>query len=163
MDNNLGKILAVGFETGDIVVIDLLEYSMLFRLPDYRQKGGKVTGVEFLTSQLGLFVSIFRETPSSFSVIQIGEENQITEIARLDYQKNASLLQMTLYENSMLFITTLSGTVLDISVYDQRDSVTELIILDKKEFTSEELLTDLNITIPEQSIFYNKIECGCDI
>ncbi|CAG9327223.1 unnamed protein product [Blepharisma stoltei] len=160
--NSLGRLAAVGLGTGDIVVVELDELSE-FRLPDFTQKGGKVTGIDFIASATGVLLAVFREEPSSFTVTQIAEENKITEIARIDYPRFTSLLQMSVFENSMLFLAALSGTELEVSIYHPVVNQTELIILDQKEFTLDELNSVVNITIPETSIFKNKIEFGCDL
>jgi hypothetical protein len=157
LENNL--IIACGMDNGDVMLVGPRE--SIDSVPNPDQQYGKVAGIEMLRYSNKDYIVIFRESPASLSVVRHSDaECDFYEEFYAPMDESSTLLQITSFNGCSVFLLTLNFTTLKLNVYS---GSSKLETLYENQFTRQDILNVVTFIIPENSLFYNKIEFGCDL
>ena len=152
-------VIACGMGNGDVMLVS--QDASIDTVPRSEQENGKVTGIEMLKYGNRDYFVIFRENPGSLSIVRHSDEEiDFYQEYFTFLDENVSLVQMSSYDSCSVFLLTLNSNFLTISFYGGSNKLETLYM---KEYNKEDLRSVVAFALPENSLFYNNKEFGCDL
>jgi len=155
---NDANYVACGLANGQVKIV---AYNGVTDSLPRLEETGKIVGIERMShDHKDLFV-LFSESPACLKVVaQSDEQSDSYEEFSTSLEENVSLLQMSCYEGSCVFILTLRASVLTLYCYA---GGRQLDTIYQSETTFLNLKDVVCFGIPEHSMFHYGKESGCDL
>ena len=122
---------------------------------------GKIVGVERMNYNHKDYFVLFSESPACLKVVaQSDDQSDSYEEFSVALEENVSLLQMSCFEGSCVFILTLRTSVLTLYIYSGGRQLDTIYQSEMNLFNLKDVVC---FGIPDHSLFHHSKESGCDL